>query len=68
MKTIKVGDTVLVDIHGVRGDRRIGKVDAIYSNVPAGILIRFKTPRYKTYYSRHSLKVITREDDPEYFI
>jgi hypothetical protein len=68
MNTIQIGDTVLVTTPDEHGDRKIGRVVDVHSNFANNIQVAFKAPSYKTYYTTNELKVITREDHPEYFI
>jgi hypothetical protein len=68
MSNIKVGDTVLVTMTGIQGSRKIGRVVDIHRNFATNIQVAFKTTSYKVYYTADELKVITKKDDPEYFI
>jgi hypothetical protein len=68
MTDIKVGDIVLVDTLDIQGDRQIGIVVDMHSKFVANIEVAFRAPSYKIFYYADELKVITKKDDPEYFI
>jgi hypothetical protein len=68
MGIIQAGDIVLVNMRGEQRNRKMGRVVDVHSNFAANIQVAFKAPSYNTYYTTNELKVITREDDPEYFI
>jgi hypothetical protein len=68
MKTIQVGDTILLNTHKESGQYNTGVVIEISEHHTGNILVRYKQPSFKLRCDAADLRVLTKEDNPEYFI
>jgi predicted RNA-binding protein with PUA-like domain len=73
MNNVKEGDYVLAFEHNVHKKQMLGIVRNVFESYPDIALVLFNGRSkhdygFTTYYKFKDLKVVTKEDNPEYFI
>jgi hypothetical protein len=71
MNNVKEGDYVLAFEHNIYRKQMLGRVLSVFER-PTGLALVLFVERsklgYTTYYKVRDLKVVTKQDYPEYFI